>query len=73
MPRLWLEGLSLAEPAWGWKTNKLFSFKITLVPREAEMPSHGVRTAQIHEAGEKDRFGQPWPQHAQRSAIPVLR
>lgn len=61
-----VRGPELGRANLGWKTSKLFSFKITPVPREAETPSRGMRAARIHEAGEKDRSGQPQPQHAQR-------
>lgn len=49
----------------------LFSFTKTLEPREAEMPPPGTEEAWIHEEGEEDRSGQPWPPHAPKVKLPL--
>lgn len=51
-----VRGAELGQANLGWKTSKLFSFKITLVPREAETPSRRIGAARICEKGE----GQVW-------------
>lgn len=60
-----VRGAELGRASLGWKTSKLLSFKLTLVAREAEMPSPGVRRAWIHEAGEKDSPGPSIPREVQ--------
>jgi len=40
-----VRGAELGQTNFGWKTSKLFSFKISPVPREAETSSHGIGVA----------------------------